>query len=80
MLVRGLRRPTLPPAELRCAILDDLPVRYHRQRKEAWVCDGAWRPLAYAELFQARLMTNRDFDKLFPRLPALPKNAFRDPE
>ncbi len=75
-LARPHRQPVKPPAELRCASLDDLPIRYHRQRKEAWVCDGAWRRLAYAELFHGRLLMKRDFDQLFPRLPVVPKDAF----
>ena len=44
------------------------------------MCDGAWRRLPYAELFSAQLMLRRDFDQQFGKLPAMPKDAFRDRE
>ena len=64
-LPRPHRQPVKPPAELRCAALDDLPIRYRRGRQEAWVFERVWRQLPYAELFRAQLMLRQDFDQTF---------------
>ncbi len=75
---RAPRRPNKSPAELRCASLDGQPVRYRRERQEAWIFDRVWRQLPYAELLRAQLMLRQDFDQRFGKLPAMPKDAFRD--
>jgi hypothetical protein len=43
-----------------------------------WLVDGTWRPISPDEvLANAAVMREARFKQLFPRVPLLPKKAFR---
>lgn len=46
---------------------------------EAWVCqhDNVWRKMNHGEVsHHAAILTKEDYETNYPRLPALPKEAF----
>jgi hypothetical protein len=67
------------PVPIWCAMLDLQPVLYS-PRREAWTLtlDGRWLPADYAECMHSGTALSRAlFDRLFPDLPPLPKDAFK---
>jgi hypothetical protein len=78
---RVLRKTSLSrkglPAEIQFGMLDGNAVCF--TNLEAWrLVDGAWRPISPGEvLLNAAVMREARFNRLFPRVPRLPSNAFQ---
>ena len=66
---------------IRYGYLDGRPVRFTRLCTEAWWIPqhgGKWRPADLPDVCQnASVLTPRNFQKVFPHLPRLPKQAFK---
>lgn len=62
---------------IKYARLEDNAVRFNDE--EAWHCvNGQWKPLNHAEArHKASLMSEGDFNAMFPGLPDLPPEAFK---
>ena len=63
--------------EIRYATLERRPVRLN-DYEAWWVINGNWEPLHLGEAaFGAKLLSEQQFNKMFPNLPQLPSTAFQ---
>jgi hypothetical protein len=63
--------------EIRYATLERRPVRLN-DYEAWWVINGNWEPLHLGEAaFGAKLLSEQQFNKMFPNLPPLPSTAFQ---
>jgi hypothetical protein len=66
-----------PPTDIKFGMLDGNAVRF-TNFEAWWLVDGTWRPISPDEvLANAAVMREARFMQLFPRVPPLPKKAFR---
>jgi hypothetical protein len=66
-----------PPTDIKFGMLDGNAVRF-TNFEAWWLVDGTWRPISPDEvLANAAVMREARFKQLFPRVPLLPKKAFR---
>ena len=66
-----------PPTDIKFGMLDGNAVRF-TYFEAWWLVDGTWRPISPDEvLANAAVMREARFKQLFPRVPLLPKKAFR---
>ena len=66
-----------PPTDIKFGMLDGNAVRF-TNFEAWWLVDGNWRPVSPAEILaNAAVMREARFKQLFPRVPLLPKKAFR---
>ena len=66
-----------PPTDIKFGMLDGNAVRF-TYFEAWWLVDGTWRPISLDEvLANAAVMREARFKQLFPRVPLLPKKAFR---
>jgi hypothetical protein len=66
-----------PPTDIKFGMLDGNAVRF-TNFEAWWLVDGNWRPVSPDEvLANAAVMREARFKQLFPRVPLLPKKAFR---
>jgi len=66
-----------PPTDIKFGMLDGNAVRF-TNFEAWWLVDGNWRPVSPDEILaNAAVMREARFKQLFPRVPLLPKKAFR---
>jgi hypothetical protein len=62
---------------IRYAYLDGKPVRLN-DREAWWLVDGVWKAVHPADAGQdAKLVSEEQFNSMFPSLPQLPSTAFQ---
>ena len=62
---------------IRYAYLDGKPVRLN-DREAWWLVDGVWKALHPADVgHDAKLISEEQFNSMFPSLPQLPSTAFQ---
>jgi hypothetical protein len=62
---------------IRYAYLDGKPVRLN-DREAWWLVDGVWKALHPADAgHDAKLISEEQFNSMFPGLPQLPTTAFQ---
>jgi hypothetical protein len=64
-------------AGIKFGMLDGNPVRF-TSLEAWWLVDGAWRPISPDEvLLNAAVMREARFNQFFPKVPRLPRSAFK---